>query len=103
MGGCRLQESNHRGREGKPPWIMFLNFEIHPVATTCFYFYNKVDCKEVTNEQGETGAQPDEELKLEAGFHSIPIPSHSSEISNVVVKSFFRLVVIYKITGVGEK
>ena len=73
------------------------------MATTCFYFYNKVDCKEVTNEQGETGAQPDEELKLEAGIHSIPIPSHSSEISNVVVKSFFRLVLIYKITGVGEK
>ena len=73
------------------------------MATTCFYFYNKVDCKEVSNEQGETGAQPDEELKLEAGIHSIPIPSHSSEISNVVVKSFFRLVLIYKITGVGEK
>ena len=73
------------------------------MATTCFYFYNKVDCKEVTNEQGETGAQPDEELKLEAGIHSIPIPSHSSEISSVVVKSFFRLVLIYKITGVGEK
>ena len=73
------------------------------MATTCFYFYNKVDCKEVTNEQGKTGAQPDEELKLEAGIHSIPIPSHSSEISNVVVKSFFRLVLIYKITGVGEK
>ena len=82
---------------------MFLNFEILTVATTCFYFYNKVDCKEVTNEQGETGAQPDEELKLEAGIHSIPIPSHSSEISNVVVKSFFRLVLIYKIMGVGEK
>ena len=82
---------------------MFLNVEIHLVTTTCFYFYNKVDCKEVTNEQGETGAQPDEELKLEAGIHSIPIPSHSSEISNVVVKSFFRLVLIYKITGVGEK
>ena len=82
---------------------MFLNFEIHTVATTCFYFYNKVDCKEVTNEQGETGAQPDEELKLEAGIHSIPIPIHSSEISNVVVKSFFRLVLIYKIMGVGEK
>ena len=73
------------------------------MATTCFYFYNKVDCKEVTNKQRETGAQPDEELKLEAGIHSIPIPSHSSEISNVVVKSFFRLVLIYKITGVGEK
>lgn len=73
------------------------------MATTCFHFYNKVDCKEVTNEQEETGAQPDEELKLEAGIHSIPIPSHSSEISNVVVKSFFRLVLIYKITGVGEK
>ena len=73
------------------------------MATTCFYFYNKVDCKEVTNEQGQAGAQPDEELKLEAGTHSIPIPSHSSEISNVVVKSFFRLVLIYKITGVGEK
>ena len=73
------------------------------MATTCFYFYNKVDCKEVTNEQGETGAQPDEELKLEAGIHSIPIPSHSSEISNVVVKSFFRLVLVYKTAGVGEK
>lgn len=82
---------------------MFLNFEIHLVTTICFYFYNKVDCKEVTNEQEETGAQPDEELKLEAGTHSIPIPSHLSEISNVVVKSFFRLVLIYKIKGVGEK
>lgn len=73
------------------------------MTTTCFYFYNKVDCKEVTNEQEETGAQPDEEPKLEPGTYSIPIPSHSSEISNVVVKSFFRLVLIHKIKGVGEK
>ena len=82
---------------------MFLNFEIHLVTTTRFYFQNKVDSKEVANVQEQTGAQPDEELKLEAGIHSIPIPSHSSEISNVVVKSFFRLVLIYEITGVGEK
>ena len=82
---------------------MFLNFEIHPVTTTCFYFQNKVDCKEVTNVQEETGAQPDEELKLEAGTHSFPIPSHSSEITNVVVKSFFWLVLIYKMKVVGEK
>ena len=82
---------------------MFLSFEIHLVTTTCLYFQNEVDCKEVTNEQEETGAQPNEEPKLEAGTHSIPIPSHSSEISNVVVKSFFRLVLIYKMKVVGEK
>lgn len=82
---------------------MFLNFEIHLVTSTCFYFQSKVDSKEFANEQEETGAQPEKELKLEAGTHSIPIPSHSSEISNVVVKSFFRLVLIYEIKGAGEK
>lgn len=46
--------------------------------------------KEKQDEPLESGAHSNEPLSLETGTNLIPVPGHSNEIKNVVVKSYFR-------------
>lgn len=50
---------------------------------------NQADANEGKDNLVGTGTQESEMLSLESGTYSVPVPSHSDEIKNVVVKSYF--------------
>ena len=51
---------------------------------------DQLGAKEVEDEPEGTGTHATEAPDLESGIYSIPVPSCSDQISNVVVKSYFR-------------
>lgn len=60
------------------------------MMTACVYLQNKdkPDAKGSEDEQEETGALRKEAPSLESGTNSVPVPSCSDDIKNVVVKSY---------------